>query len=126
MIEQKSRANNFCSLLAETEGRLMDSNLIREKILSGNWAMSKHARVRAGQRKVKDLEVVMAIAHGDIIEDYPQDARGHSCLVLGYIDPGKPVHAICGLDPSGTLIIITVYFPEPSKWIDERTRRKGD
>jgi len=46
----------------------MDSNLIREKILSGNWAMSKHARVRAGQRKVKDTEVVMAIANGEIIE----------------------------------------------------------
>lgn len=41
----------------------MDSNLIREKILSGNWAMSKHARVWAGQRKVKDTEVVMAIAN---------------------------------------------------------------
>lgn len=54
----------------------MDSNLIREKILSGNWAMSKHARVRAGQRKVKDTEVVMAIANGEIIEDYPEDVRG--------------------------------------------------
>ena len=37
----------------------MDGNLIREKILSGNWAMSKHARVRAGQRKVKDTDVVI-------------------------------------------------------------------
>ncbi|KFD42345.1 hypothetical protein HX99_06685 [Peptococcaceae bacterium SCADC1_2_3] len=37
----------------------MDNNLIREKILSGNWAMSKHARVRAGQRKVKDTDVVI-------------------------------------------------------------------
>lgn len=104
----------------------MDSNLIREKILSGNWAMSKHARVRAGQRKIKDTEVIMAIANGEIIEDYPEDVRGQSCLVLGYIGPGRPVHAVCGIDPSGTLIIITVYFPEPSKWINERTRRKGD
>ncbi len=54
----------------------MDSFLIKEKILSGNWAMSKHAHMRAGQRKVKDTEVVTAIANGEIIEDYPTDAGG--------------------------------------------------
>ncbi|MEW6274837.1 MAG: hypothetical protein AB1556_06945 [Bacillota bacterium] len=47
-------------------------------------------------------------------------------MVLGYIGPGKPMHAVCGIDPLGTLIIITVYFPESPKWINERTRRKGD
>ena len=86
--------------------------------------MSKHARVRAGQRKVKDEEVIMAIANGEIIEDYPEDFRGPSCLVLGYTGLGIPVHAVCGLDPSGTLIIITFYFPEPPKWVDERIRGK--
>jgi len=104
----------------------MDSDLIREKVLSGNWAVSKHARVRTGQRRIKDTDVVTAIANGEIIEDYPEDVRGHSCLVLGYIGPGRPVHAVCGLDPSGTLIIVTVYFPELPKWTDERTRGKGD
>jgi len=102
----------------------MDSELIREKIINDNWAMSKHARIRAGQRKIKDSLVAMAIANGEIVEDYPDDPRGHSCLVLGYVEPGKPVHAVCGMDPSGTLIIITVYFPEPPKWINERTRGK--
>jgi hypothetical protein len=72
------------------------------------------------------MHVAIAIANGEIIEDYPKDPRGHSCLVLGYIEPSKPVHAVCGMDPSGTLIIITVYFPEPPKWISERTRGNGD
>jgi hypothetical protein len=26
------------------------------------------------------------------------------------------------LDPSGTLLVITVYEPEPPNWLDERTR----
>jgi len=38
-----SMAGKNCILRAG----FMDSNLIRKKILSGNWAMSKHARVRA-------------------------------------------------------------------------------
>jgi hypothetical protein len=71
---------------------------------------------------IKDLHVVMSIANGEVIENYPEDPRGHSCLVLEYVGPGKPMHAVCGLDPSGILIVITVYFPEPPKWIDERTR----
>jgi len=94
----------------------MNSELIRDKILTGQWAMSNHARTRAGQRKVKDSELARALANGEIIEDYPEDKRGHSCLVLGYTRPGQPV------DPSGTLVIITAYFPEPPKWVDEKTR----
>jgi hypothetical protein len=100
----------------------MDSELIREKILTGQWAMSNHARIRAGQRKFKDSEMVRALADCEIIEDYPEDKRGHSCLVLCYIRPGQPFHAVCALDPSGTLVIITAYFPEPPKWVDEKTR----
>ncbi len=65
--------------------------------------------------------MVIAIANGEILENYPEDQRGHSCLVLGYTRDGKALHAVCGYDPSGTLVIITVYFPEPPKWKDPKT-----
>ncbi|MCG9969583.1 DUF4258 domain-containing protein [Pelotomaculum terephthalicicum JT] len=55
-------------------------------------------------------------------EDYPEDQRGHSCLVLGHTKDSQPVHSVCAFDPSGTLIIITAYFPEPPKWKDPKTR----
>ncbi len=103
----------------------MDIKQIRNKILSGNWVLSQHARIRAGQRCVKDFEMVIAIANGEIIEDYPEDKRGHSCLVLGYTKDGKALHAVCGTDTSATLVIITVYFPDLPKWKDPKTREKG-
>ncbi|MGI9861522.1 DUF4258 domain-containing protein [Moorella naiadis] len=64
------------------------------------------------------------LAHGEILEDYPNDPRGPSALVLGYAENGRPLHAVCAFDPSGILLIITVYEPEPPKWENARTRRQ--
>jgi len=55
-------------------------------------------------------------------EDYHEDFRGHSCLILTYIK-GNPVHTVCGLHENGT-VFITAYYPDTTKWIDEKTRRE--
>ena len=57
------------------------------------------------------------------LEDYPNDPRGHSCLVLGYVR-GRPVHVVCGLTKQGKVILITVYVPAMPKWKDEHTRNR--
>ncbi|SMB99058.1 protein of unknown function [Thermanaeromonas toyohensis ToBE] len=95
---------------------------IRECIKEGKWAMTAHARARAGQRKIKDEEVVYALVNGEILENYPDDPRGPSALILGYTEDKRPLHVVCAFDPSGTLLIITVYEPQPPKWVDEKTR----
>lgn len=84
--------------------------------------MTRHARERAGKRFIGDEELVCALATGEVLEDYPDDPRGPSALVLGYTVHREPLHAVCAFDPGGTLLIITVYKPEPPKWVDERTR----
>lgn len=35
-------------------------------------------------RLITASEVRSVIEHGEIIENYPDDVRGHSCLMLGY------------------------------------------
>ena len=32
---------------------------------------------------------------GEIIEDYPEDTGGHSCLILGRGGDGRPIHIVC-------------------------------
>ena len=32
---------------------------------------------------------------GDLVEDYPDDSRGHSCLMLGFGGGGRPIHVVC-------------------------------
>jgi len=66
------------------------------------------------------------LANGEILEDYPDDPRGPSALVLGHSNVGRPLHAVCAFDPSGTLLVITVYEPERPRWRDERTRNPGE
>ena len=59
----------------------------------------------------------------EVVEEYPDDLRGCSCLVLFFID-GKPFHAVCA-PHEDALIIITVYIPDLNIWMpDYKTRRK--
>lgn len=67
-------------------------------------------------------EIEEAMINGEILEDYVNDPRGPSCLVLGYGREGYPIHLVCGQTPSKALRIITVYIPTPPRWIDPKTR----
>ena len=61
----------------------------------------------------------------EVLEEYVHDSRGPSCLILGY-SKGRPIHIVCGYTKTGWIRIITVYIPKAPKWIDEKTRAKGE
>ena len=72
------------------------------------------------------VEIEEAIQQGELLEEYPDDPRGWSCLILGYAG-GKPVHVVIGRSRGrhrggGVLRVITVYVPKPPGWRDSRTR----
>jgi hypothetical protein len=78
----------------------------------------------SAERMVTVDEVIEALLNGDIIEDYPDDPRGHSCLILGYTKKHRPIHIVCAPKPK-FLTIITAYEPTLNKWEPNlRTRRK--
>jgi hypothetical protein len=99
---------------------------VKNAVLRGTWFMSQHARVKAAQRLIGDTDLVMAILDGEIIEDYCEDPRGHSCLLLGRTEENRPIHVVCSLMDSEFLVIITVYEPQLPEWKDERTRREEE
>lgn len=75
-------------------------------------------------RMITTTEVRSVVYRGEIIEDYPEDARGHSCLVLGWGNGGRCIHIVCS--PKGDyLAIITAYLPSPSDWEDDLRTRKS-
>lgn len=81
-------------------------------------------QMNAPDRMISTREVRAVIFQGEVIEDYPEDARGHSCLVLGRGDRGRPIHVVCA-PKSDYLAIITAYLPSPEQWEpDWRTRRE--
>lgn len=102
----------------------MDISWIKKEIKESDYEFSAHAEEERQADKLTISEIEQALSYGEIIEDYLDDPRGASCLVLGYGEFGVPVHMVCGSTKHGTLRIITVYVPTAPKWIDERTRRK--
>ena len=75
-------------------------------------------------RMISSAEVQMVIEQGEIIEDYPDDPRGHSCLMLGFGENGRPIHVLCS-PKDEFLAIITAYLPDKDEWEDNfRVRRR--
>jgi hypothetical protein len=73
-------------------------------------------------RMITTKDIRHVIENGEVIENYPGDIRGHSCLVFGITD--HPVHVVCS-PKNNYLAIITAYLPGKQEWEnDYRTRRK--
>ncbi len=100
----------------------MDLSSIRTKVRLLDYDLSSHAHQERQAEKITIKEIEQALLTGDIIESYPEDPRGESCLVSG-TNPVKPLHAICG-NRGDKLLIVTVYRPKPPTWKDARTRAK--
>lgn len=96
---------------------------IRTKIQAGQFEFSKHAVDQSILRQISVQELRGAIANGEVIEDYPEDKYGPSCLILGFTQAGRPLHAQCSYPSRPLVKIITLYEPDPSRWIDFRVRR---
>ena len=75
-------------------------------------------------RMICSREVRQVIEQGEMIEDYPTDARGHSCLLLGSGAHGRPIHVVCS-PKDDYLALITAYLPDEHEWsADFKARRR--
>lgn len=96
---------------------------ISRKIGDGRFEFSEHATDQTILRRISVQEVREALRRPELIEYYPQDKYGPSCLMLGFTNAGRPLHIQCS-DPSRPLVkIITLYEPDPARWANARSRR---
>ncbi len=96
---------------------------IRGKIRAGQFEFSRHAVDNSILRWISVQEVREALENGEIIEDYPDDKYGPSCLVLGFTQKGRPLHIQCSYPSRPLIKIITLYEPDPYHWQNYRIRR---
>jgi hypothetical protein len=73
------------------------------------------SQMNSPDRMISTQEVRTVIFSGIVIEDYPEDVRGHSCLMLGWGDGGRPVHVVCA-PKRDYLAVITAYLPDAERW----------
>ena len=97
---------------------------IREQVRIDNYEFSLHAEHEREDEHILTEELEQSVMSGELREDYPDDPRGHSCLVLGFAQAGRAIHSVWGFLPNGRVRVITVYIPLPPKWINPRTRRR--
>jgi len=79
-------------------------------------------QMNSEERMITTDDVIEVILAGQIIEDYPEDKRGHSCLFNAKV-LNRTIHVVCA--PKDTyLAIITAYIPDKNRWNKDYTKRK--
>lgn len=105
----------------------MDLEEIRNLIQQGQYEYSLHAQLERLEENLDTVEIEgVILGQSEMLEEYPRDPRGESCLVLGFVGT-EPVHIVLGWakrkpGDEQTLRVITVYRPSTPKWTDPRTR----
>lgn len=97
---------------------------IKEKVARRQYEFSKHAVDQTILRNINVAEAEEAIlGESEVIEDYPEDKYGPSCLLLGFTEAKRVLHVQCSYPSRPLIKIITLYEPDPEGWINYRTRR---
>ena len=107
----------------------MDLGTLKVALSAGRVIITQHAD-RETKAELLNLTEVRAsvITGGEIIEDYPTDRRGPSCLILSILPDGRPVHSCWGYQTVISFAtLITVYRPDlqPHKWSPDWRTRTG-
>lgn len=76
------------------------------------------------ERMISEEEVKSILLEGEVVEEYPDDPRGPSCLMGGWFKGQRPLHVVCSPKES-YLAVITAYIPDPQEWDkDFKIRRR--
>ncbi len=97
---------------------------IYDKIRKRQYEFSKHVLDQSIVRNISVAEIEEAFSNGaKLVEDYPDDKYGPSCLLLGFSNAGRPLHLQCSYPSRALVKIITLYEPDPDQWVDFITRK---
>lgn len=99
---------------------------IKKFVEQNKYRLTLHAEKERDADKITKNEIEEALLCDElqIIEDYPNDPRGASFLVLGYTSENLPIHFVMSLAIADVLVIITLYRPDIEIWIDFKIRKE--
>jgi hypothetical protein len=98
---------------------------IIEAVRSGRVRITDHADEEAAADRLKIEEIFYSVLHGEVIEDYPTDKPYPSCLILGRTSEGVAVHSVWAYKMENRwAVLVTVYRPDPERWVNWRERRR--
>ncbi|VVB55981.1 Uncharacterised protein [uncultured archaeon] len=102
----------------------MEITDIQNAIRAGQIRITDHADEEAQNDMLSYDEIFFSVLTGKIIEDYQDDKPYPSCLIYGNLFNGEPVHSVWAYNlDTKWAVMITVYRPDPSKWINWQRRK---
>lgn len=102
----------------------MDIEDIKRKVGEGKYAVSFTHTEKLRLRRIKTGDIEQAVKSGNIIENYPNDPRGPSCLVLGRIGD-RALHILFARLEAEEILVVTAYEPDPEEWENDWQTRKA-
>ncbi len=105
----------------------MNIEQIRSLVNERKYRLTLHAENErdADQITLGEIETALLSSKNKVIENYANDPRGPSNLILGFTTQGQPIHILCGMKDPTMLVIVTVYRPNPDKWTNWQIRKEG-
>ena len=100
---------------------------IKTLIGRGEIRISDHGYDELAADDIAVSEILSGIERAEVIEDYPDFAKGPAVLVLEFDAESKPIHVVWGipLGHAGPAVLVTAYRPDPARWSEDfRERRK--
>ena len=103
----------------------MDIEDLINAIRQNHMRITDHADEEAESDQLSFDEIFFSVLRGEIIEEYPGNKPYPSCLIYGNSFKGEPIHSVWAFNKETKwAVLITVYRPDPERWVDWRTRRK--
>lgn len=103
---------------------MVSIDALRQAIREGRFGYGPHIADRMDRFGLHPSDLMVAFGEDsrvEVIEEYPGDRRGHSCLLLGYVFE-LPMHLVCTV--RAPIFLITLYRPDPARWSADFRRRR--
>lgn len=103
----------------------MNIDNIIDSIKNHHIRITDHADEEAEADGLTFEEIFYSVTNGEIIEEYHDDKPYPSCLIYGQTFGGDHVHSVWAFNnENGWSILITVYRPDPDRWLNFQKRRE--
>jgi hypothetical protein len=97
---------------------------VTQAFAARRYRLTAHAEQEREAEAISVNEILEAFGYHrvELIEEYPDDPRGSSALVLGFTAKGQALHGVVGLAEPDIVVVVTVYRPDRTKWENWRRR----
>jgi hypothetical protein len=100
-----------------------DYDALKQIFHDKNYLLTAHASQRGVARGISSSEIEEAVISGEMIEDYPDDKYGPSCLIFGTTSKKRILHVQVSYPPN--VKVITLYEPSSDEWESDWKTRKA-